>query len=81
MELSYRRSESTVRPQEITFDTNHVRLVRNIEEELREYDDDVILYYTYEEAILTQAEFQMYMSLEIMAPLNTAIRILLGEEQ
>jgi len=81
MELQYHYSESTVHPDEIAFDTEHVRLTRNVKEELRENDDDVIIFYTYEEAVLTYREFQVYANLALVAPLNHAMKILLGEEE
>jgi len=82
MDLYYRYSESTIKPEEITLDTNHVRLVRNVQEELREGEDgEVTTFYIYEEATLTFPEFQVYINASVILPMNSALKILLGEEK
>jgi hypothetical protein len=70
MELSYVQSESTVRPQNISFDTHGVRLVRNITEDIRNNGDTETKYYVYEEAVLTHAEFQTYTNTMLMQAIN-----------
>lgn len=70
MELSYNNSESTVRPQNISFDTYGVRLVRNITEVIRNNGHEDVTYYVYEEAVLTHAEFQTYTNIMLMQSMN-----------
>ncbi len=70
MELSYIQSESTVRPQNISFDTHGVRLVRNITEVVRNNGGTETKYYVYEEAVLTHAEFQTYTNIMLMQSMN-----------
>ncbi len=61
MKLNYHPSESTIRPEETSFDGQDVRLVRNIVEEEREQSSgEKITYFTYEEAVLSPVEFQVY---------------------
>lgn len=70
MELSYIQSESTVRPQNISFDTHGVRLVRSITEVIRNNGGTETKYYVYEEAVLTHAEFQTYTNIILMQSMN-----------
>lgn len=61
MKLNYHPSESTVRPEEASFDGCDVRLVRNIVEEEREQSSgEKVTFFTYEEAVLSPIEFQVY---------------------
>ena len=61
MKLNYHPSESTVRPEETRFDGCDVRLVRNIVEEEREQSSgEKVTFFTYEEALLSPIEFQVY---------------------
>lgn len=61
MKLNYHPSESMVRPEEASFDGWDVRLVRNIVEEEREqFSGEKVTYFTYEEAVLSPIEFQVY---------------------
>ena len=67
MKLNYHPSESTVRPEETSFDGVDVRLVRNIVEEEREQSSgEKVTYFTYEEAVLSPTEFQVYISFMLM---------------
>ncbi len=67
MKLNYQPSESTVRPEETSFDGHDVRLVRNIvEEECEQTSGEKITYFTYEEAVLSPTEFQVYTNFMMM---------------
>ena len=70
MELSYVQSESTIRPQSISFDTHSVRLVRNITEVVRNNGSEDVTYYVYEEAVLTHAEFQTYTNIMLIQQMS-----------
>ena len=71
MELNYVPSESTVKPQAVSFDAFGVRMTRNVTEVVRNNGDQETTYYTYEECVLTHPEFQSYtniMLIQNMAP-------------
>ena len=70
MELSYVQSESTIRPQTISFDAHGVRLVRNITEVVRNNGSEDVTYYVYEEAVLTHAEFQTYTNIMLIQQMS-----------
>ncbi|MEG1523825.1 MAG: hypothetical protein RR475_02235 [Clostridia bacterium] len=64
MEPKYKYSESTVKPEAIQMDGNTVYLRSNISELVREDDQgNKTSYWSYQEAVLTQAEFNAYTSL------------------
>ena len=64
MEPKYRPSESTVKPEAIQMDGDTVYLRNNITEIIREDDQgNKTSYWSYQEAVLTQSEFNIYASL------------------
>lgn len=61
MELKYRYSESTVRPEAIQIDGDTVYLRKDISELKREDDQgNKTTYWTYQEATMTVAEFNQH---------------------
>ncbi len=66
MELNYRYSESTVKPSSLEVTEGTVYLRKDIAEVTRTSEqDDSIVYYTYQEAALSPAEFNEYTNLVI----------------
>lgn len=64
MELKWNKSESTERPSELDTVTspNVIYVRRNIIEEERETENGTVLFYKYDEAKMTPAEFTVYAS-------------------
>ena len=64
MEPKYKPSESTLQPESIQMDGDTVYLRANITEVSRTSEQgDTVSYWTYQEAILTQEEFNSYANL------------------
>ena len=64
MEPKYKPSESTIKPEAIQMDGDTVYLRNNIAEIIREDDQgNKTSYWSYQEAALTQDEFNIYASL------------------
>ena len=67
MTLTYRPSESTVRPVEIEKSKHTVFLRKDIiEEERKDFDGNSYVCYTYQEAKLSHKEFDEYASIMLM---------------
>lgn len=63
MELNYRHSESTVKPLVVEAVQNSVYIRKNLTSEKRKMDTGTaITYWTYDEACLSQSEFNSYVA-------------------
>jgi hypothetical protein len=60
MNITYVKSESTVKPDVVSIEKTTVYIRRNIVEEVRTYEDVSTTFYVYEEATLTHEEFSKY---------------------
>lgn len=60
MEIKYRSVESTIRPLSFEIAGDMVYLRKDISEVKRTMDDQTITYWTYQEAILTNKDFNNY---------------------
>ena len=60
MNITYVKSESTVKPDVVSIEKTTVYIRRNIVEEVRTYEDVPTTFYVYEEATLTHEEFSKY---------------------
>ena len=63
MDFNYQYAESTVKPPEIETNGNKVYLRKEFEQITRGEDDEQIVYWTYQEAKLTQQEFSEYINI------------------
>lgn len=60
MNVTYVKSESTVKPDVVSIEKTTVYMRRNIVEEIRTYEDVSTTFYVYEEAALTHEEYAKY---------------------
>ena len=70
MNVTYVKSESTVKPDVVSIEKTTVYLRRNIVEEVRTYNDVSTTFYVYEEAALTHEEYSKYSN--ELAAINSA---------
>ena len=80
MELNYRYSESTVKPESIQFDKTTVYLRKNITEENRHNEDGTITtLWIYEEAKLSHDEFDKYINSKKVEDSNSISNLVNGQ--
>ena len=89
MKITWYKSESTVRPPEVDYESSPttIYLHRKIKKTEREIDSVTVTYYEYEEAKLTPAEYAVYAAeqarednLAIMSALVDIYDIIGGDE-